>query len=96
MSASRIQRFQEEKEVGRWFNEVLPRAKSRESCQPEQAVEPSFIIIPDVTADGVVEAPISQDSASSSLSSLVLTGSLSVVALERLTEEFKPAGILTM
>ena len=72
-SASGIQRFQEEKEFGRWFNQLLPLVKSRESCQPEQAVEPSFIIIPDAAGDGVVEAPISQDSASSTLSEIPST-----------------------
>ena len=73
MSASGIQRFQEEKEFGRWLNQLLPLFKSRESCQPEQAVEPSFITIPDVTGDGVVEAPITQDSASTTLSEIPST-----------------------
>ena len=40
-TASGIRRFQEDKNYGNWFSQLLPLIKSRESCQPEQAVEPS-------------------------------------------------------
>ena len=40
-SASGIKRFQEDRDYGKWFNQLLPLVKSRESCQPEQAIEPS-------------------------------------------------------
>ena len=43
-SVSGIKRFQEDKDYGKWFNQLLPYIKSRESCQPEQAVEPSASI----------------------------------------------------
>ena len=32
--------FQEEKNYGAWFNQLLVLVKIRESCQPEQAIEP--------------------------------------------------------
>ena len=40
-TASGIKRFQYQKELGHWFNTYLPLMKTRESCQPDQAVEPS-------------------------------------------------------
>ena len=40
-TASGIKRFQEEKNYGVWFNQLLELVKTRESCQPEQAIEPS-------------------------------------------------------
>eukprot|EP00112_Aurelia_sp_Birch-Aquarium-sp1_P020940 Seg551.7 transcript_id=Seg551.7/GoldUCD/mRNA.D3Y31 product="hypothetical protein" protein_id=Seg551.7/GoldUCD/D3Y31 len=42
-SASGISRFQEDRAFGKWFNQLLPLVKSRESCQPEQAWEPSSV-----------------------------------------------------
>ena len=42
-SASGIARFQEDRAFGKWFNQLLPIVKSRESCQPEQALEPSSV-----------------------------------------------------
>ena len=39
-TASGIQRFQEEKEYGTWFSKLYPVAKSMDSCQPEQSIEP--------------------------------------------------------
>ena len=36
-----IKRFQDDKNLGNWFNQLFPLVKSRESAQPEQAIEPS-------------------------------------------------------
>ena len=40
-TATGIQRFQDDKNLGHWFNQLYPLVKSRESAQPEQAIEPS-------------------------------------------------------
>ena len=40
-TATGIQRFQDDKNLGQWFNQLYPLVKSRESAQPEQAIEPS-------------------------------------------------------
>ena len=40
-TASGIKRFQDDKNLGNWFNQLFPLVKSRESAQPEQAIEPS-------------------------------------------------------
>ena len=39
-TASGVKRFQEEKTYGTWFNQLFALVKTRESCQPEQAIEP--------------------------------------------------------
>ena len=39
-TASRMQRFQEEKEYGTWFSKLYSVVKSMDSCQPEQSIEP--------------------------------------------------------
>ena len=39
-SASGIQRFQEERGYGKWFNQLFALVKTRDSCQPDQAIEP--------------------------------------------------------
>ncbi len=39
-TASGIKRFQEEKNYGAWFGQLFALVKTRESCQPEQAIEP--------------------------------------------------------
>ena len=36
-----IKRFQGEKELGQWFDQLYPIVKARDSCNPESAVEPS-------------------------------------------------------
>ena len=36
-----IKRFVEDKGFGKWFDALFPLIKSRDSCQPEQAIEPS-------------------------------------------------------
>ena len=43
-TASGKKRFQEDKNLGKWFNQLYPLVKSRESAQPEQAIEPSSLI----------------------------------------------------
>ena len=40
-SATGIKRFQEDKGYGSWFDQLYPLVKTRDSCQPEQAIEPS-------------------------------------------------------
>ena len=40
-TASDIKRFQDEKEYGKWFDVLLPLMRTRSSCQPDQAIEPS-------------------------------------------------------
>ena len=40
-TATGIERFQEEQELGEWFNQLFPIIRTRDSCQPEHAVEPS-------------------------------------------------------
>ena len=43
-TASGIKCVQEDKNLGKWFNQLYPLVKSRESAQPEQAIEPSSLI----------------------------------------------------
>ena len=43
-TASGIKRFQEDKNLGKWFNQLYPSVKYRESAQSEQAIEPSSLI----------------------------------------------------
>ena len=38
-----IQRFQDEKGYGKWFDLLFPLVKTRDSCQPDMAVKPSAI-----------------------------------------------------
>ena len=40
-SSSGIKRFQDEHEYGVWFTRLFPLVKSRDSSQPDQAIEPS-------------------------------------------------------
>lgn len=40
-TATGIKRFIEEKGFGKWFDALFPLIRSRDSCQPEQAIEPS-------------------------------------------------------
>ena len=40
-TATRIDRFQEQKSYGSWFSMLFSLVKTRDSCQPERAVEPS-------------------------------------------------------
>ena len=40
-TSSGIKRFQDEREYGSWFTKLFPLVKSRDSSQPEQAIEPS-------------------------------------------------------
>ena len=38
-TASGIKRFQEDKELGNWFNKLMPVISSMDNCQPQQAIE---------------------------------------------------------
>jgi hypothetical protein len=40
---SGIKRIQDDKGYGQWFNLLYPLIKSRDSCQPEQAIEPDSL-----------------------------------------------------
>ena len=42
-TASGIKRFQDENGYGAWFNQLFALVKTRDSCQPEQAIEPSAV-----------------------------------------------------
>ena len=42
-SKSGIKRIQDDKGYGQWFNLLYPLINSRESCQPEQAIEPDSL-----------------------------------------------------
>ena len=42
-TATGIKRFQNEKGYGKWFDLLFPLVKTRDSCQPEMAVEPSAL-----------------------------------------------------
>jgi hypothetical protein len=42
-TATGIQRFQDEKGYGKWFDLLFPLVKTRDSCQPDMAVETSAI-----------------------------------------------------
>ena len=64
-TASDIKRFQEDKNLGKWFNQLYPLVKSRESVQPEQAIEPSSLIRP---ARGCSKADDSPSDAATSTS----------------------------
>ena len=56
-TASGIKRFQESKEYGSWFTKLMPVVGGMDSCQPDQAIEPSAIEIEEanVTADENLE-----------------------------------------
>ena len=41
-TSSGIKRFQDERGYGLWFNQLFSLVKTRDSCQPEQAIEPSL------------------------------------------------------
>ena len=45
-TSSGIKRFQESKGYGTWFSNLLPLVKSRDSCRPDMAVEPSSQNLP--------------------------------------------------
>ena len=40
-TATGISNYKDEKDYSKWFDMLFPLIKSRESCQPEQAMEPS-------------------------------------------------------
>ena len=40
-TATGIKRYQEDRGFGKWFNALFDMVKTRDSCQPEQALEPS-------------------------------------------------------
>ena len=42
-TATGIKRFQDSKNYGMWFNQLFAVVKTRDSCQPEQALEPSEV-----------------------------------------------------
>ena len=42
-TATGIKRLQDEKGYGPWFDQLFALVKTRDSCQPEQAIEPSIL-----------------------------------------------------
>ena len=40
-TATGISNYKDQKNYSKWFDELFPLVKSRDSCQPEQALEPS-------------------------------------------------------
>ena len=59
-TASGIKRFQENRGLGAWFNALLPLVKSRDSCQPDQAIEPGSIKQPTDTEE-LINSDVSDD-----------------------------------
>ena len=57
-SATGIKRFQDNKGYGDWFNPLFNLVKTRDACQPEQAIEPS--------ASGTITSTNTDDSSSAS------------------------------
>ena len=47
-TASGIKRFQDEKQFGKWFDQLLQLMKSRASCRPCEAIEPGSSHMHDV------------------------------------------------
>ena len=41
-TATGIKRYQEDRGFGKWFDALFDVVKTRDSCQPEQALEPSI------------------------------------------------------
>ena len=37
-----VKRVQDEKQLGAWFNQLFPLVQTRDSCNPDMAVEPSL------------------------------------------------------
>ena len=64
-TATGIKRFQEEQGYGRWFQALYSLVKTRDSCQPEQAHEPSATNPPpDKTEDSQASTSSNTDSSS--------------------------------
>lgn len=55
-TATGINRFVDEKGFGKWFNALFPLIKSRDSCQPEQSIEPSTY-----TSSSTCSTPVNED-----------------------------------
>ena len=61
-NASGIKRFQENRGLGDWFKALFPLVKSRDSCQPDQAIEPdSDYTRPSPNSEEVADADVSAD-----------------------------------
>ena len=55
-----IKRFQEDKSYGSWFQKLYEVVKTRDSCQPDQAIEPRAISsIPTVPSEDTSESEAS-------------------------------------
>ncbi len=42
-TSTAIKRFQDDKGYGSWFDQLFSLVKTRDSCKPEQAIEPSSV-----------------------------------------------------
>lgn len=58
-SASSIKRFQNQKVYGQWFDQRFALVKTRDSCQPEQAIEPSTAATSESSSPEYVCPPVS-------------------------------------
>ena len=57
-----IKRFQDEKGYGSWFDQLFSLVKTRDSCKPELAIEPSSVQSqPDATIDPFLEESETED-----------------------------------
>ena len=60
-TASGIKRFQEDQELGAWFNKLLSVVKTIDSCQPEQSIEPDTICSSSSTSSISMEGSFSKN-----------------------------------
>ena len=65
-SGTGIKRFQEDKSYGEWFQKLYEIVKSRDSCQPEQAIEPTQFYRTQVSTCSTPTEDTSESEASSS------------------------------
>ena len=68
-SATGIERFQQDKGYGPWFNQLYSLVKTRDSCRPELAVEPSA----QVEASSSIETNLENESGSGKSNKLFVT-----------------------
>ena len=65
-TATGIERFIEQKEYGKWFNDLFAIVKAHDSCMPELAVEPPCL------EEGLANSDDNEDSTSSSVEKKIL------------------------
>ena len=55
-TATGIKRYLDDKGYGAWFNKLLSLVKTRDSCQPELAIEPSALVTEEDKATSSTES----------------------------------------